>query len=315
MLPQPSLDEQRSIMTICLLAAFADGAKADAEREQIRKVADSLSPSTPLDLPALYQDALLRRVTAESLANSIPTSQLRQLAYEMAVCVCDADGARNPQETAFLEQLRIALGIPSGPANDFARQADQVAATAPAPTAVSREEIDKMVLNYSILNGALELLPQSLASMAILPLQTKMVYRIGKAHGFELDSGHIKDFAATLGIGFTGQYVEQFGRKLVGGLLGRLASGLGGKSVGGLLSGAGSAATGIAFSFATTYALGMVAAEYYASGRSMSMDVLQRAFQSMFARGQALQPQFSGSILERARSLNPAEILRVVQQG
>ena len=81
-----------------------------------------------------------------------------------------------------------------------------------------------MILNYSILNGALELLPQSLASMAIIPLQMKMVYRIGKSHGYELDRGHIKDFIATLGVGLTSQYVEQFGRKLVGGLLGRSAA-------------------------------------------------------------------------------------------
>ncbi|MCK7498350.1 MAG: hypothetical protein MZW92_52755 [Comamonadaceae bacterium] len=54
-----------------------------------------------------------------------------------------------------------------------------------------------MILNYAILNGALELLPDSLASMAIIPLQMKMVYRIGKSYGYELDRGHVKDFLAT----------------------------------------------------------------------------------------------------------------------
>ena len=112
-------------------------------------------------------------------------------------------------------------------------------------------EMDKMILNYAILNGALELLPQSLASMAIIPLQMKMVYRIGMAHGFELDRGHVKDFLATVGVGLTSQYLEQFGRKLVGGLLGKLAGGLG--------RALGSAATGAGFSFASTYALGQVA--------------------------------------------------------
>ena len=58
-----------------------------------------------------------------------------------------------------------------------------------------------MILNYAILNGALELLPESLATMAIIPLQMKMVYRIGKTYGFELDRGHIKDFLATAGVG------------------------------------------------------------------------------------------------------------------
>ena len=96
-----------------------------------------------------------------------------------------------------------------------------------------------MILNAAILNGALELLPQSWASMAIIPLQVRLVYRIGKAHGFELDRGHIKDFLATTGVGMTGQYVEQFGRKLIGGLLGKVLGGAG-RAI-------GSQATGSAF--------------------------------------------------------------------
>ena len=68
-------------------------------------------------------------------------------------------------------------------------------------SAQTEAELDKSILNYSILNGALELLPQSMASMAIIPLQMKMVYRIGKSYGYELDRGHIKDFLATAGIG------------------------------------------------------------------------------------------------------------------
>ena len=124
------------------------------------------------------------------------------------------------------------------------------------PERIDTAELDKMILNYSILNGALELLPQTLASMAIIPLQMKMVYRVGKTYGYELDRGHIKDLLATLGVGLTGQYVEQIGRKLIGGLL---------KTVGGgLLGGLGSVATGAGFSFATTYALGQVAKQYYA---------------------------------------------------
>jgi uncharacterized protein (DUF697 family) len=111
-----------------------------------------------------------------------------------------------------------------------------------------------------LLNGALELLPQSWASMAIIPLQIKMVYGIGKAHGVALDQGHIKEFIAAAGVGLTSQYLEQFGRKLLGGLLGKAA----GKTFGKL----GGAATGMAFSFATTYALGQVAKRYYAGGNT-----------------------------------------------
>jgi uncharacterized protein (DUF697 family)/tellurite resistance protein len=315
---EPDDKQKRAIMAVCLLAAFADGSKSELEHEQIKRIAASLAPEAGFDLPALYQEVLLRRVTAASAARDVQSDEMRQLAYEMAVCVCDADGARQHGEAAFLESLREALGLDAGPAQAFAQQADHVAAApfaAPASTAASRAQIDSMVLNYSILNGALELLPQSLASMAILPLQTKMVYRIGKAHGYELDSGHIRDFAATLGVGFTGQYVEQFGRKLVGGLLGQLAGGLGGKKLKGLLKTVGGTATGIAFSFATTYALGMVAAEYYAGGRNMSMEVLQRAFAGMFERGRSLQAQYAGQIQARASSLDAGEVLRLVREG
>jgi len=59
--------------------------------------------------------------------------------------------------------------------------------------------------------------------MAIIPLQIKMVYGIGKVHGYELDQGHIREFLATLGVGLTSQYLEQFGRKLLGGLFGKVA--------------------------------------------------------------------------------------------
>jgi uncharacterized protein (DUF697 family) len=49
-----------------------------------------------------------------------------------------------------------------------------------------------MILNSAILNGALEIMPHTLATMAIVPLQMRMVYHIGKSYGFELDSGMSK---------------------------------------------------------------------------------------------------------------------------
>ncbi len=304
-----SEQEQHSVMTVCLMAAFADGAKDDRERDQIKRIAESLAPGSPVDMTGLYQDVLLNRRTVEDAASGLASAESRQFAYEMAVCVCDADGARTPAEAAFLEKLHAALGLDAGQAGAFARQADEMAATplhVGATANVSREELDKSVLNYSILNGALELLPQSLASMAILPLQMKMVYAIGKAYGYELDREHIKEFAATLGVGFTGQYVEQFGRKLIGGLLGAVG--------GGLLRGLGSVAAGSAFSFATTYALGQVAIQYYSAGRTIDMEQLKQVFAAMFDRGKSLQNVHSSDILQRARTLDLNQISNVVRQ-
>ncbi len=309
--------EQKSVLTICLMAAFADGNKDERERAQIRRISESLAPGSAIDLPKLYQDVLLKRQTLEDAATGLTNHESRQLAYEMAVCVCDADGAQSEAEAAFLDHLRVALALDVKPAQAFAKEAAEIANSpldaegvqapvAGAQSAVDTAELDKMVLNYSILNGALELLPQSLASMAILPMQMKMVFRIGKTYGYELDRGHIKDFAATLGVGLTGQYVEQMGRKLIGGLLKNLG--------GGMLGGLGGAAIGSSFSFATTYALGQVAKQYYAGGRTIDVNQLKQVFTSLLEQGKSMQTRYSGEIEQKARTIDVSQIAQLVRQ-
>jgi uncharacterized protein (DUF697 family)/tellurite resistance protein len=311
-------DEQKSLLTIALFAAFADGSKAEREREEIRRVADALGGGE-VNFAALYQDVLLKRTTPVAEAAKLASPELRQLAFELALGVCDADGLRNDAETRFLAELGQALGLSQPAMAEPAATADALATMpldAPPPAAqpgavvasapsVSDAELDKMILNYAIGNGALELLPQSMASMAIIPLQMKMVYRIGKAHGYELDRGHVKDFLATVGVGLTGQYLEEIGRKLIGGLFGKAA----GRMVGGLARGA----TGVAFSFATTYALGHVARRYYAGGRTMNAQMLKDAFAAMLGQAKSLQQQYAPQIEQQARTVDVARIVQMVR--
>ena len=310
---------ENAILTISLFAAFADGSNDDREREHIRRFAESMGGDAP-ELPRLYQDVLFKRVTLDDAVPALAELGQRQFAYEMAVCVCDADGVQSAAEQRFLTDLKTRLGL-DGDAEStaFAVHADTLAAAAAAPTvaavataapvaaqpSVNEAELDKSILNYSILNGALELLPQSWASVAIIPLQVKMVYRIGKAYGVELDQGHIREFLATVGVGLTSQYLEQFGRKLLGGLLGKMA----GKTVGNL----GRAATGMAFSFASTYALGQVAKRYYAGGRQMSTHLLQESFQGLLGPAKQMQSQYLPQIQQRAQTLDATQIMNMVR--
>jgi uncharacterized protein (DUF697 family)/tellurite resistance protein len=304
--------EQQALLAISLHAAFADGSKDAREREQIKQIAEGLVPDGSINMPGLYQDVLLKRRSLEQCAGLLESHESRQLAYEMAVCVCDADGARSAAENGFLEKLCGLLQIDAAQAQSFAKEADAladvplIAVPLESGPSVDGAALDKSVLNYSILNGALELLPQSLASMAILPLQMKMVYSIGKAHGYELDREHIKDFAATLGVGMTGQYVEQMGRKLLGGLLGKVG--------GGILGTLGSAATGAAFSFATTYALGKVAQQYYGNGRSIDGAQLKQVFAQMFAQGKQMQGQYRTQVEQKAQTIDVGQILDMVKR-
>ncbi|SDP66717.1 Uncharacterized conserved protein, DUF697 family [Rhodoferax sp. OV413] len=303
--------ETRAIVTLSLLAAFVDGEKHERERAEIKRIAEGLSQADGLNLPTLYQDVLLQRVSLDSVAAALVSVESKQLAYEMAVCVCDADGVHSPAEQRFLASVQQALGLQKAAAEQFVQQADAMAsaplaATAAAITAnVSDAELDKQILNAAIVNGALELLPESLSTMAIIPLQMKLVYGIGKAHGFELDRGHIKDFLATVGVGLTSQYLEQAGRKLLGGLLGKVG--------GGLLRGLGQQAVSTGMSFAATYALGHVAKRYYAGGRSMSTQVLKDVYASVTQEAQGLHSRYLPAMQQTARSLDAGKVLAMVR--
>jgi uncharacterized protein (DUF697 family) len=167
-------------------------------------------------------------------------------------------------------------------------------------------ELDRQIVNASITNAALELLPESLASMAILPLQVRLVYRIGKAYGYELDQGHIKEFVATLGIGLTGQYLEQFGRKLLGGLLGSVLGGMG--------RAAGRQAASSGMAFATTWALGQLAKQYYGGGRALDAAKLKAAFAPLLAQGQGLLGRYGDQIAERASTIDVRDLPALIRQ-
>lgn len=312
--------ETTAIVTLSLLAAFVDGEKHERERAEIKRIAEGLSQADGLNLPTLYQDVLMKRVSLASVAGELKSTESRQLAYEMAVCVCDADGTQSEAERMFLADVRTSLGLDASVAG-FAQRAEEIAAVpvgaavgtataagaaaAVAVNAPDGAELDKSILNAAILNGALELLPETLSTMAIIPLQMKLVYRIGQAHGYQLDSGHIKDFLATVGVGLTSQYLEQAGRKLLGGLLGKVG--------GGLLRGLGNQAVSSGMSFAATYALGHVAKRYYAGGRTLSTQMLKEAFSGVVKEGQGLQTQYLPAIQEKARTLDAGKILSLVR--
>ncbi len=306
-------EQTRSLLTVCLMAAFSDGHQDPREREHVRSVAESLSAQSGADFMRLYQDVLLKRVTLEQAVAGLDSPELRQLAFEMAVGVCDADGVHDAGETEFLDRLGGLLGLGRVAAAPIVREADALAAAPveapipelPAAAPADQPEVDRMILNAAILNGALELLPETLASMAIIPLQTRLVYRVGKAYGYELDRGHITDFLATVGVGLTSQYVEQFGRKLVGGLLGKVL-GRSGRTI-------GSEATGAAFSFATTYALGHVAKRYYAGGRKLDAASLKATFAQTVDSARGLQAQYAPQIAERARTLDLKRLMAEIR--
>ncbi len=303
----PAAPSQDALLAICLFAAFADGEKSESERDEVRRLADEFESE---NLSALSRQILMRKLPLESVVADLPAPQDRLLAYEMALGVCEAGGTVTPDEQEFLNNLRRLLNLGESESRTVEASVDALALApinAPAlpPETNPAPDNGGMILKYAILNGALELLPETLATVAIIPLQMKMVYRIGKSHGVELDRSNIKDFLATAGLGLGSQMVEGFARKFMRGL---------GKKVGGKLAGrAADQITGSAFSFGSTYAIGQIAEKYYSSGSKMDTANMKSTFESLSQKARELHSQYLPQIQARAQSLNPTEILSLVR--
>ncbi len=316
-IPEAAPTVQDSLLAICLFAAFADGDKSDDERDAVRKIAEELGSE---NIAALSRQILMRKLPLETAVAGLATREDRLLAYEMALGICEAGGSVSPEEKDFLTSLRSHLGLNDSDAKTVEDEVASVslqpiaAASAPVPSAApalaeppalpTGPDNSGMILNYAILNGALELLPETLATMAIIPLQMKMVYRIGKSHGIELDRTNIKEFLAAAGVGLGSQMVEGFARKLMKGLGKKMAGKLAGK--------AASQVTGSAFSFASTYAIGHVAEKYYSGGRKLDTQSFKTLFDSFQTKAQEMHQTYLPQIQEKAGTLNPGSILSLI---
>ena len=315
--------EQKSVMTLALMAAFADGANELTERAELARISESLANGASLNTAAIYQDVLMKRTSIAAAAAGLTSADSKRLAYELCVGVCTSDGVQNAEEKAFLAELARTLGVEAvstESATTLSKQADVLAAASlsgisslepdSSASAMTSEDQDRMILNYAILNGALEVLPDSLSTMAIVPLQMKMVYRIGKSYGVELDKSTIKEFVATAGIGMTSQFVEQIGVRLVG----ALGKALGGRMLGGMLGGLAGQTVSSGFSFATTYALGRLAVKYYASGRTLTTQMLKETYGGLLNEAKGKQGQYLPEIWKKAESVNVRNLLQELRQ-
>ena len=311
--------ERQAVLTLAIMAAFADGGADAAERSELKRAAESVNLGGDVDASAAFQNVEQKRVSLDDTVAALASPEARRLAYQLSVGVCHADGSLSDAERAFLFSLQEKLGFDpqaAAAAGTFTAHAEALAGaplaavTSEEPVTASgtmtAEEMDRVILNYAILNGALEILPNALATMAIIPLQMKMVYRIGKSYGFELDRGHIKDLLATAGAGMASQFVERIGAGLVGHLFGH---GLLGRMLGGVASQVVSSG----FAFASTYAMGKLAVRYYAGGRTFSTQMVKDTYNEFFSQAKGMQGQYAETIREKARTINVSQILQDVR--
>jgi len=278
--------EQQAIIAIALLASVADGRAAPEEKTALQSALGSLGSA---NLEAVSRKVAAGELKVTDLASQLTSDESKNLAYQTALAICHADGAANESETAFLAELGRALGLPA------------TAEVGTLPPGGGAAPIDDLILNQAMIAGALDLLPDKLAGIAIIPVQLRMVYQIGQRHGQQLDANQAKDLAGTLGIGVTAQLMEGVVRSALGGL----AKGI----FGGLIGGATGLAAGAAVTFASTYALGHVANQYYAQGRTLSAADLRALFARFQDEARTIFPKVESQIQQQAKSLNLQNLL------
>lgn len=308
----------QAIATIAALAALADGESDAQEQARVRETIERLGIGGD---EIVLVDGLSAAAAAAHVARRLSTSTAREAAYQVALDVVHADGYANTKETMFLRSLAHSLDV--DPTRFDAASASAVGAVEQwmkaesgnassaqfaksGPGSASKEQpMDAFILDQAMLTAALELLPDRLANLGILPLQLRLVHTIGQRSGQSTDGPHVKELVATLGIGVAAQVMESVVRKTFGGLAGTL--------FGGALGGAAGVAAGGAVTFATTYALGHAAQQYYAQGRTMSTADLKALFTTLKSDGAAMYPRVQSRISELAQGNTLQSIMQSVR--
>ena len=297
--------DRDAIIAVALMAALSDGNATAEEKSQLQS---AMSQAGTADLDDLTMRITTGQLKLQDVASRLPDQAVRREAYELAVLVCHADGPANAPETNFLSALRGALGLSDASVGTIDREAAALSAAAsPAAGPVGSDTppspagLDELILQQAIITGALEILPDRLANLAIIPLQLRLVYQIGQAHGQQLDGNQVRDLAGALGIGAAAQVMEGAVRKLLGGAASSI--------LGGLFGGTAGLAAGAAVTFASTYALGHVAKQYYAQGRRLSTADLKALFARFQEEAKTLYPKVQSQVQSQARSLNVQQLL------
>jgi uncharacterized protein (DUF697 family) len=306
---------------ICLLAALADGRQSDVERAALART--SVLTSAGDGPPAL---------TLGAAAAMLGTADERRRAYEMAVSIVYADGNANPAEAAFLDRLREALGSTDEGLGAVQREVEALTTVSlagsmpdnshgPPPSdgqrpsqagipAVSHDAaLDELIKKQALLCGALELLPQNLASLAIIPLQVRLVYRIGLDFGQTLEAPQIRDLFGAMGIGAAAQVLDGMSRRILGGL----GRGVFGRVLGGVVGGTAGFAAGAGMSFVITYAIGHAAKQYYAQGRELSREDLLALFQRFKGEGEMVLPRVQEEIHGLSQRVDLTRVLGAIR--
>lgn len=280
-------DEALACVKLVVCIAKADGKLAPEEEHVLQESIESMSLPAGTTAKAL----LAGRYDVAALVKEIKSPDARDAAYSACYTMAYADAHYDKAEQAILEQMEKAWEVPKEKKNLFGRifqeAKETVSFTALKPIADPKKrdaEINEDILKYSVLAAALGLNPipfvKLATEIAVLGVQGKMVRDIGQYWGRETTQAGVKQLLVGMGAG-------QVGRIAMNTLLGFVPV-------------LGSVVPAVS-NFASTWAVGRVANQFYESGGKMDGNTLKAAFKAKQKEGRDAYSTHKAAVEAKAK--------------
>jgi len=279
-----TVSEGEALASLKLLVAVAkaDGNFSPAERATLE---DALS-NAKLPAAVTVQSLLDGAYDPDALVREIKSPKARDAAFGACLTMAHAQRVPSQQAQAILERIEKAWSVPQDKRSLLGRvlheARDTVWFTHPVATADPQRrtaEINEDVLKYSILSGTLGLNPIPVASivtdLAVVSLQAKMFSDVGRHWGHESTRETARQVLAGVGAGTAA-------RIAVNGLV-KFVPGFG-------------SVFAASTNFASTWALGQVAKQYWESGGKADVQMLGEIFTKGKAEGRKTYEQYKADV-------------------
>ncbi|WAS06683.1 hypothetical protein LQF76_07340 [Gloeomargaritales cyanobacterium VI4D9] len=276
---------------VLIFMARADGIFRAEEEQILLETCETLGLPPEVSLLDLVRED----IDLEAELAHITTPAAREQVYAAALALACADRNRSPEEREVLARIKNAFG--SAPAKtdlvqrfmDDTRNTLLPAEIAPISDPAERDKtIEQVIQNYAIFTAVLGAFPipgvALVVDIAILTFQLKMIEEIGRYWGYTTNR----------------RDAELLRDGMVGGMgvsLFRIAISNAVK----LIPGWGSV-VGASLSYASTWAFGKVANQYYASGGKLDAQALQAAFKQARQEGEQKYRENQAEIAQKQQA-------------